>query len=537
MSAAAAAAAVTTVGPPDRERRDNEPSELHRTHKQDLGIEWGNAHGVLPQFARSVITKKGKEGYAYVTGSYRTFWRWYKQPAVAPRHYFEVQRNGVPGHIYLDCECTDVERGPALRTEIIVRLSEFLRNELGPALPDGRGVEPLQFLEIDSSSPTKFSVHLIVRLRGGRLMLENRTVGALMRRFDRALFRTAPDALRVRHSEGTSESSVIDYTVYTDKRVFRLTGSTKMNVDKPNAAPRYLRPTRLHGFGGNAEEDAAMLAEYDPTTGVPHTFEAFARTLIQRPPTGVPTDELRVLCLAEYTGDDTPSSTNSSYQHMRDLTDRFTRTAYLVNHPWRSSVPRPNPAPDAPFAARILTPSDAWAHEMSIARRGANVTLVRSLSSGGYSSSSSSSHLLKRSLSGGAAAAAAATARDESVGVAVLDVVQQLSGVEAIEARVDAVARRVTVHTRTTQCAISGREHRGNHIYFEVVLDPNEPYGRYMHYRQLCHDDGCRRRAGEGYEPIPPTKRLRIERALEAVSPPADTVSLEHLLINWVNNR
>jgi hypothetical protein len=537
---------MTTASPPDWQRRERE-SFFRRTRRQDEGIALGDERGALPQFANNIYgrvdpaTNKPKVKNEYAVASYEAFWQVYSSMPAAQRCHYEVQRTAVPGHIYIDAEMDDTgdaatlqARAPVLRQQFLDTFALFLRTEIGGA--GGIDIEPLRIVEMDSSSATKLSLHFVVWLRGGRLLMDNRTVGAVMRRYDRWLFRRDPAALRVPHADGASERLFVDLAVYTTKRVFRMVGSAKLG------STRFLRVTAMHGFG----DDVDVAAEYGAAadgSGLPRTYEAWARTLVQRAPFA-DADGVEVLRVAEYDGNDVPQFTSNTYAHMRDLTDRFTRADYLKRHPWTRPRTASATAVDAPICARTLSVGDAWALASAevtarAAGSGVVVALQRSTSSVGspsYSNASptpppspSSGFLRASSNSVGAADAAA------QLGAVVADVVAELSGVaEVADAQIDAVRRRVTVRTRSHHCAISGREHRSNHVYFQVVLDRADRDGLYMHYRQNCHDDACKRQRLEGYTAIPAVHRARIERVLEARRR-ADVVSLE-ALFGWRRN-
>lgn len=100
----------------------------------------------------------------FIVASRNRFWRRYRRLRPEFRHYYEVVRAHEPCHLYLDLEYyTQVNagrNGP--------RMVATLRRELLAALWERyeRTVAPDDVVELDSSSPSKFSRHLIVRVAG-----------------------------------------------------------------------------------------------------------------------------------------------------------------------------------------------------------------------------------------------------------------------------------------------------------------------------------------------------------------------------------
>ena len=148
------------------------------------------------------------------------------------RHYYEIIRQGWPCHLYLDLEYSIAanpdKNGPEAVDAVLRLLREVFAERHNLKLED-RWV-----LELDSSSETKFSRHLIVCMPGAAF-LNTHHAGAMVEEVHkRALQRRSTDpscaALFVK-KEGSGEEEdrvcFIDTGVYTRNRAFRLYLSSK----------------------------------------------------------------------------------------------------------------------------------------------------------------------------------------------------------------------------------------------------------------------------------------------------------------------
>ena len=115
---------------------------------------------------------------SYMVASKSDFWRRYKQLPPTHRHYYELIREGRPCHLYFDLEFhrqanpdNDGERMVAtLRTEVELALkAQFF--------PDVQGPLQWRVVDLDSSTPKKFSRHLIIRLADGSAFADNAHCG------------------------------------------------------------------------------------------------------------------------------------------------------------------------------------------------------------------------------------------------------------------------------------------------------------------------------------------------------------------------
>lgn len=181
------------------------------------------------------------------------FWRRYEAMLPYHRHYYEIIRQGWPCHLYLDLEFSIVDNptkdGQMAVDAVVSLLREEAQNQLGVHLEDS-GI-----LELDSSTETKFSRHLIIRLPGAAFAT-NIHIGAFIQSLcKRAQEERALDprcgALFVKKGD-VDDACFIDTGVYTRNRAFRLHLSSKAGK---NAV---LMPTRRYGTSGLRPERIFM---------------------------------------------------------------------------------------------------------------------------------------------------------------------------------------------------------------------------------------------------------------------------------------
>ena len=179
---------------------------------------------------------------SYVVASYHNFWKRYRALQSPLRHHYEVIRAGFPCHLYFDCEfCRranpDLD-GPRLMETLSAEVEQALTTIGAPAIE--------RVVDLDSSTPKKFSRHLIIRLSGGVAFKSNSHVGRfvhalcasfLPRRasepriadvFVRAPVSSDSGAGDEGAPAGTPRVSFIDLSVYSRNRCFRLYKSSKM---------------------------------------------------------------------------------------------------------------------------------------------------------------------------------------------------------------------------------------------------------------------------------------------------------------------
>lgn len=161
----------------------------------------------------------GKGCRRYVTASYEAFWRFYSQQIRrdAQVHYYEVIRESAPCKLYFDLEYNQGVNGNVQGDVLVDELIAACGEKSGISLTRRDAVE------LDSTSPKKFSRHLIFEdiafhdnIQAGEFV---RCVVEELAGRDRAL-------VMVRKEDG-SETPFVDLGVYTKNRCFRLVGSSK----------------------------------------------------------------------------------------------------------------------------------------------------------------------------------------------------------------------------------------------------------------------------------------------------------------------
>uniref|UniRef100_A0A383WFI1 DNA-directed primase/polymerase protein n=1 Tax=Tetradesmus obliquus TaxID=3088 RepID=A0A383WFI1_TETOB len=179
---------------------------------------------ILRTFACEVSTSGQR---VFIVSSAELFWQHYKALPPAERHHYEIIRQASPCHLYFDLEFCPASNpglnGAALVVLLLAGVAQQLQQLFSIPWHDSYA------LELDSSTPSKFSRHLVVRLPGmafadachaGRFA---RLV--LLRLLQRGSSQAA--GLLVRNKDGDGFSTFVDMGVYTRNRAFRLYLSSK----------------------------------------------------------------------------------------------------------------------------------------------------------------------------------------------------------------------------------------------------------------------------------------------------------------------
>ena len=190
-----------------------------------------------------------------VARSFSAFWRAYVALPPAERHFYEIIREARPCHLYFDLEyrrrAPDVEgcgeeaaavEQESRRLETDARVDALLEL-VEVALRETYGLEldRRRVMELDSSTDTKMSRHLHVRLPGAAFR-HAAHAGAFVRKLvaraeslqadddDRSAARRSRAALLWAPplGAGSERQLVVDLGVYTRNRAFRLLGSCKI---------------------------------------------------------------------------------------------------------------------------------------------------------------------------------------------------------------------------------------------------------------------------------------------------------------------
>lgn len=177
----------------------------------------------LRVFSRE-LSSTGKRVFCGV--DLREFWDYYAALRRWNRHHYEIIRENHPCRLYLDVEFyrefnAKLEgKEESLMELLFQQIADAVQTELGILI--GRDA----FLDLDSSTPKKFSRHVIVHMPGDQLFRSNLDVGRLVR----LVIERSPRDLWVEAGGvgGKQRAHIVDDAVYTKNRAMRLYLSSKV---------------------------------------------------------------------------------------------------------------------------------------------------------------------------------------------------------------------------------------------------------------------------------------------------------------------
>lgn len=229
--------------------------------------------GYVRIFSQEVESKSNNLGQPlrkFLATSYVELWRRYKDVPTKFRHFYEIIREGCPCHAYFDLEY-GVADNPGVDGEKTVKaFLDLLRKVILDNFDIT--VEDRWIIELDSSSPAKFSRHIIVRLPGSAFA-DNSHVGTLAAAIvdEAAKGRGTSryrDLMFVKNKHG-QETTFVDMGVYSRNRAFRLFRSSKAGKGvalMPTARMMQAWDNRfpdekifMHSLVGNVDPDARLL--------------------------------------------------------------------------------------------------------------------------------------------------------------------------------------------------------------------------------------------------------------------------------------
>eukprot|EP00571_Detonula_confervacea_P015604 CAMPEP_0172308220 /NCGR_PEP_ID=MMETSP1058-20130122/8895_1 /TAXON_ID=83371 /ORGANISM="Detonula confervacea, Strain CCMP 353" /LENGTH=790 /DNA_ID=CAMNT_0013020593 /DNA_START=61 /DNA_END=2430 /DNA_ORIENTATION=+ len=225
----------------DQERFQNEGKQ------QFLSTLWS----MEPRIFAMETAMKGKRRYisAHLGRFMDHYWR---ECDVYNRHYYELIKENTPCRLYFDLEFIkrpNPELTPTITEDLLTELFVELTQQF--LLIYNISIQRSCMVDLDSSTPKKFSRHWILHLPKGELFSDAREVGVFVKRLvgrleeekesgelqsrghellANNLFVNAEDS----EGEKTKLTRFIDLGVYTRNRIFRLLGSTKFG--KPTDA-------------------------------------------------------------------------------------------------------------------------------------------------------------------------------------------------------------------------------------------------------------------------------------------------------------
>ncbi|CAL8468734.1 g8274 [Coccomyxa elongata] len=195
---------------------------------QDPAFQWADNHPHAPD-VRIFSSERGPEGKrCFIATTLEAFWKRYRDMLPQHRHCYEIIRHGYPCHLYFDLEYrkefnADVD-GDALVDGVLKLCAKGLKEKFQLDYKES------WVLELDSSSPEKFSRHVILRIPSAAFQ-NNFHVGAFVKDICAGVEKDDPDnpaqQLMINKDGQGSRALFIDGGVYTRNRAFRLFLSSK----------------------------------------------------------------------------------------------------------------------------------------------------------------------------------------------------------------------------------------------------------------------------------------------------------------------
>ena len=208
-----------------RRRRAIEFARQAEAFAEADGVGMGMVKGEASEGAADPVVVTSREDAESGRRSFAA-WRWsdfceaYLEASPGTRHVYEIVREARPCRLYLDVEFEvaaeeaggrRVEDGPRLLSRMLLHVARELRDAVGELV----GVA--DFLVLDSSTPAKFSRHVVLHLPSGRLFENNAACG-----------RVVISAVARAVAAGDADAAeIVDTKVYTRNRAFRMLWSRK----------------------------------------------------------------------------------------------------------------------------------------------------------------------------------------------------------------------------------------------------------------------------------------------------------------------
>ncbi|KAK9844115.1 hypothetical protein WJX81_004810 [Elliptochloris bilobata] len=145
--------------------------------RQEAAFCWADAHPLAAEL-RVFSAERSGGSRTFSVATPAEFWRRYCDVLPQHRHFYEIIRQGAPCHLYFDLEFQREHNegvdGAALTAMLLRLVAQGLQARFGLALA------PEWVVELDSSTPAKFSRHLVVRVPGAAFA-SNFHVGAFVK--------------------------------------------------------------------------------------------------------------------------------------------------------------------------------------------------------------------------------------------------------------------------------------------------------------------------------------------------------------------
>ncbi|CAI5714830.1 unnamed protein product [Hyaloperonospora brassicae] len=213
---------------------------LRRRVYATRGVLRNTEHDLRDHLPRVFSYESAKDGKRrFLVASFTEFWKCYIKTHVNQRHVYEVIREGVPCRLYFDLEFKRAINSQADGDALVARLLSLLQLQLYRRY--GIHVCQRNIYQLDSSTPAKFSRHIILHLPNDDLFADNSHAGAFVRELVNDLVGSIANGgahygqlLTPFLVNSVSEDDAvgvkqlfIDTGVYTRNRMFRVLGSSK----------------------------------------------------------------------------------------------------------------------------------------------------------------------------------------------------------------------------------------------------------------------------------------------------------------------
>ncbi|KAI1700698.1 DNA-directed primase/polymerase protein [Ditylenchus destructor] len=177
----------------------------------------------------------------FVAAHHRSFYLWYRECDESLRHFYEIIQEGRPCRLYFDLEYKK-EHNPKVNPERMLHQFIDVCVRVIHDMMDFELDRDKSFLTLDSSSDSKFSVHIIVHFPEQRLF---QSCVALKPLVNRICAQMLKDNVGVIKDEDGSSKLLCDRSVYSRNRNFRLFLSSKCGTS-PNPILKLAKSCRFY---------------------------------------------------------------------------------------------------------------------------------------------------------------------------------------------------------------------------------------------------------------------------------------------------
>ncbi|CAI5746039.1 unnamed protein product [Peronospora destructor] len=215
---------------------------LRRRIEFTRGVSSNTGYGNSDRVPRVFCFENAQNGKRrFLVTSFAEFWKNYTKTRADQRHVYEIIREGVPCRLYLDLEFKCGINSHVDGDALVARLLSLIQLQFYRRY--GLRVHHQDIYQLESSTPAKFSRHVIFHLPGGDLFTDNLHAGAFVRELindlvvliDEDTKEERPDQLYSPFLVNTESENdpickkqlFIDTGVYTRNRMFRVLGSSK----------------------------------------------------------------------------------------------------------------------------------------------------------------------------------------------------------------------------------------------------------------------------------------------------------------------